>query len=657
MTRFAPAVLLVSLLALGACSGGDSGRYSYTVSFVGLPDLTGQFGHYEGWVIIGGVARSTGKFVIDGVGPDAIVRDFESGESLGTASSAVFGPTSTRLGDNFPRVEDATHFFVTREDEGDANGQPSCRVVMAGVVNDGDGTADAAGVLVPDTIVCATPVGGGMARLGLGDFAAAAGTFQLRSPTDDVSNGTPNDFAGVWFLKDDGMSGLEPGLALPTLPEGQTYEAWAMVDGVVRSLGRFDDVAAKDLDAFVAPQRGADGPGPDVPGQDLVLSTMPAFAFDPPALFLVGDLVDPMGDYVVHVTVEPARDNDPGPFQLELLSAPIPPDAVTAFGNGTTVDLDPVALPAAAAALNSSSVVLTDLGLRDLGATDGRRGHFELWLEIGGMPVSLAKFVIDGETVQRLDGGATFGTRASSTFDAASTGLVTFPDATTATSCFITLEDEGDADAEPADLVILQGAAAAGMAALDLAGASGTGGRGLADFGAVVGGFTLDSPSNDGPGVPADDDRGLLFGSASGFPLLEVPALPAGWVYEGWVEELATGRFYSTGRFRDPTDVDENDQISFSRDFGPKPSVPGEDFLFDVPTEALNAAQAGSITLVFVTVESAPDAEVGPSPIRVLEATVPAGAVTGGVGGVDVPMTLVFDPAQTSAIFSVNEVN
>jgi hypothetical protein len=650
MNRIALVALAALMVAMPlACGGSSDGRFTFDLTLVGLPDGTNDPGHYQGWAILNGEAFTTGKFRILGTGPDAEVRDLISNQLLGTASGATFGPSSTQIGTSFPLIESATHFFVTREPEGDNDNTPSCDVRLAGALAGGVGTLSASGVLVPEGTPCATPIGGGMARLGVGDFSAAAGVFQFRTPTDDLSNPTPNDFAGVWFLGDDGAGGVQPGLSLPTLPAGSIYEAWAIVDGQTRSLGRFADPAAMDLDFGIARQRGPDGPGPMLPGQDFVIDFTPAFPFDPPVLDLVGDAFAMDGDFRFRVTVEPRFDNDRAPFPLEIFAVTIPPTAVDANGLGTTLDLVNSTLPTADAALGGSSITLTNLSLSDLGDANGRRGHYELWLEDAGGLTSIAKFTIDGETLRRLDGAQNFGTRSSATFDAATTGLPIFPDATQALACLITFENEGDSDAVPGG-VLLQGDNEAGMAMLDTRGALASGGRGLADFSLALGAVTLGSPTDN---VTNNDEFGIVLTGQNAQPTAVLPPLPEEFVYEGFVEELASGRFFSIGRFETTFGLDSNDQISLSRDVGPKPLRPGEDFLFDVPTTAFTAAQAGSITEVFVTIEAVPDAEIGPSTRRVLEVQVPMGAAT----ATDIVMNQVFSATEATGSVSVNVVN
>ena len=101
---------------------------------------------------------------------------------------------------------------------------------------------------------------------------------------------------------------------------------------------------------------------------------------------------------------------------------------------------------------------------------------------------------------------------------------------------------------------------------------------------------------------------------------LDIPELPAGWVYEGWV--VIDGQPVSTGRFLDPTGPD--DFGGFSGPLG-NPPFPGEDFIVNAPDGLefpLDLRGAGTVVL---TVEPADDDSPAPFPIRPLAAPVPAG--------------------------------
>ena len=647
--RIASVLVCVAAAFVFACgSGGGDGRFAFVLRLTGIPASDGLNGlHYECWAVVGDNARSCGKFVV--VGND--IMNVARTRSFGAVDGAEFGPSITQLGQSFPRISDASHLFVTLEPEGDFDSEPSCLVILAGEIIDNRATLTPDGVIVPPPAVPTDPVvpcsvldgPGGMRRLGVPQFGLSTGTYRFATPTDDMSVATPNDFAGVWFVTA-GANGLERSLQLVNIGENWRYEGWAMVDGVARSLGRFRDPSAADEDASTFTQRGDDSPGPPFPGQDFVQAFTPAFAEDPPQLDLAP--ADSMampedGEFRCFVTVEPNADNDVRPFGLRILEAPIPLDAVDGGGNGGTVMMENVtmALPTAEATVSAGAVTLAMVELADLAPGEGdRRGHYELWAD----DMRVGRFLVQGNDIFSLDSMQIIGTRDNVVFDMMSTGLP-FPDPANATALSITLEPQGDNDGIGSGRTILAGAVSGGGAILTVAGPDGSD-LGLADFTSATGSFRLATPSNDETD-DSDDRFGVLFQNTDALvtaaATLSLPELPDGWIYEAFVEEIVTGRVYSTGRFESGAGPDSDQMTSASRGPDPRPGFPGRDFLVGVPTQAFVAAADGSITEVMVSIEPCPDNDVGPF-LEVLRGVVPPGAVVGGVGGVDVPMTNTF---------------
>lgn len=139
-------------------------------------------------------------------------------------------------------------------------------------------------------------------------------------------------------------------------------------------------------------------------------------------------------------------------------------------------------------------------------------------------------------------------------------------EAADATSVAVTVEPEGDNNDQPSGVVVMRGSLNDNNTAdlsfpVDLTQASG--------------GYTMATPSN-GSG---QETSGVWFiektGSKPPSPALNVPELPSGWVYEGWVK-LPNKPPVTTGRFRDPTEPDFYG--GFSGDQGVPPR-PGEDLL------------------------------------------------------------------------------
>ena len=230
------------------------------LDFDGLEPL-GDAAVYEGWVIVDDAPVTTGRFNIDADG-NAVG---ENGEGH------VF---------DVPADVDPTAVVITIEPAVDPDPAPAATKVLAGDIV--DGVAE---------LTIAHP-----AALGT-DFADAAGTYILGTPTDGDGN---NELSGVWFID----LPLAQGLNLPELPAGWAYEGWAVIDGVPVSTGRFvDPGAADDFDGF-----SGDQPGPNYPGEDFIVNA-------PDGLEFPTDLTNA----TIVISVEPDPDDSPAPFALKPL--------------------------------------------------------------------------------------------------------------------------------------------------------------------------------------------------------------------------------------------------------------------------------------------------------------------------------------------------
>lgn len=105
---------------------------------------------------------------------------------------------------------------------------------------------------------------------------------------------------------------------------------------------------------------------------------------------------------------------------------------------------------------------------------------------------------------------------------------------------------------------------------------------------------------------------------------LELPALQADQVYEGWVVDDCTGMKVSTGIFRASGGIDSDSAGKYA---GPLalnfPAVPGSDFV----TLGQNLAD-GSHNVV-ITVEPYPDFDPNPSGVGVLRVNIPTNTAVG----------------------------
>jgi hypothetical protein len=99
----------------------------------------------------------------------------------------------------------------------------------------------------------------------------------------------------------------------------------------------------------------------------------------------------------------------------------------------------------------------------------------------------------------------------------------------------------------------------------------------IADVSRSSGQYMLATPTDGDNSV--NELSGLWFGTVNtGRSALQLPTLPAGWVYEGWA--IVEGRSLTTGRFTNPSGADANAPFSSSVT---GPNIPGEDFLRNPP--------------------------------------------------------------------------
>ncbi len=249
---------------------------SVTIEISGLEDLGDDF-VYEGWVLVDGTPVTTGVFTVN-----------ESGE----LSKTTFYAAKTD-------VDAATKFILTIEPAVDEDPAPSAQKLIAG-----DFSADVA------TLSTGTAPA-------VGDFSNAAGTYFLRTPTDEadgVNNG--NDEYGIWF----GTPGAPPtaNFTLPTLEEGWVYEGWLVTENGPLSTGTFTDFGA--VDSGNPFSSAINNVGPPVPGEDFFVAPEGSLDTFP---------IDMRGKTVV-ISVEPVPDNSTAPFLLKPLLSMIAADAATA---------------------------------------------------------------------------------------------------------------------------------------------------------------------------------------------------------------------------------------------------------------------------------------------------------------------------------------
>ena len=233
--------------------------------------------------------------------------------------------------------------------------------------------------------------------------------------------------------------------------------------------------------------------------------------------------------------------------------------------------------------------------------------HYEGWAVLANGPVSTGKFNVNSSGALTTVAGSPI---SSGEFAPA-------VDIGAATEIVITIEPAGDVDAVPANSKLLGGTLASGNASLAISGPKAIG----STFASASGKYTLATPTD---GANNNENSGIWFLElVGGAPIvsLVLPALPAGWIYEGWA--VINGRPVTTGTFSSATGADASKPYS-----GPlgAPPFPGEDFLLNAPAGLVFPTNlAGGMAVV--TVEPVPDDSPAPFTLKPLLGTIPANAV------------------------------
>ena len=168
----------------------------------------------------------------------------------------------------------------------------------------------------------------------------------------------------------------------------------------------------------------------------------------------------------------------------------------------------------------------------------------------------------------------------------------------------LTIEPEPDADPGPSSTHIIGGDFSNGMADLTVGHATALGN----DFSSAGGSYILAAPSSSG-GDGATYKNGIWWLDPSGpTASLNLPTLPAGWAYEGWV--AGAGGPVSTGVFTDPAAAD-SDGGGPAAGPNPAPPFPGQDFIN--PMTDLTTGYAAVISI-----EPSPDNDPGPFTLKPL---------------------------------------
>lgn len=249
-------------------------------------------------------------------------------------------------------------------------------------------------------------------------------------------------------------------------------------------------------------------------------------------------------------------------------------------------DNTPASTPATSANLN-----LNLNGLEKLGDDF----EYEGWIIVDGSPVSTGTFDVN-------DNGEL--TQSSFTVDQAKLD--------SATRFVLSIEPSPDSDPAPAPTKLLVG---------DFSGNSanvGTGTVSMVGFANVSGDYILATPTDGANNT--DEFSGIWFlnnSTGSAVAGLSLPALEAGWKYEGWA--VVNGMPISTGTF---TSVSGMDNAAPYSGMG-GPAYPGEDFLFNAPTGWMFPLDLRGGNAV-ISIEPDPDNSDKPFALKPLAGMIPS---------------------------------
>ncbi len=234
-------------------------------------------------------------------------------------------------------------------------------------------------------------------------------------------------------------------------------------------------------------------------------------------------------------------------------------------------------------------------GLEDLGADY----IYEGWIIVDGQALTTGTF--------RVDAG---GKLSQSSFS------LDREDLENSSAFVLTIEPFPDSDPAPSKVHILAGDISSGKATLsvDHGAALGT------DFTSAMGKYILATPTD---GMNNNENSGVWFlDPSSGAPAagLSLPALPEGWIYEGWA--VIDGQPVTTGKFSSVSAADNAAPFSGSQQ---GPPFPGEDFVENAPDGLIFPTDLAGGKAV-ISVEPVPDNSEAPFLLKPLLGDIPQDA-------------------------------
>ncbi|MFZ0389834.1 MAG: anti-sigma factor [Calditrichia bacterium] len=382
----------------------------------------------------------------------------------------------------------------------------------------------------------------------------------------------------------------------PMLQNGFHYEGWAIIDGNPVSTGKFNVNSNGDI---------TDLNNNVIMGGEFSTNT---------------DISDASA---VVLTIEPDGDNDTTPAETHVLAGDVQNKAATltagnskALGNDFSGAMGDyiLATPTNGGGTNENSGIwflhppTTMFTFSFTGLTPLMNGyHYEGWAIVDGSPVTTGKFNLNssGDLVD-LDGNM---------IDNGEFTVV--GDLSGATDIVLTIEPPNDNDPAPAATHYLGGTVSNNTADLSTASLHAFG----TDFSSASGKYILATPTN---GPNTDENSGIWFldlSTGSTAQALMLPALPAGWQYEGWT--VINGTPVTSGRFMSGDMADFDDPYSSTQS---PPHFPGEDYLVNAPAGLTFPTDIAGGTAV-VSIEPEPDDDPAPFALKPLVGMIPSDAV------------------------------
>ena len=253
----------------------------------------------------------------------------------------------------------------------------------------------------------------------------------------------------------------------------------------------------------------------------------------------------------------------------------------------------------AGASVTSNTLRISLTGLENLGSNF----VYEGWLIVNGSPITTGRFTVDDS-----------GNFSQTLFTVDPTQLQN------ATKFVLTIEPTNDPDPAPSNTKVLAG---------DFSGSSATVTSSIVgDFSTAQGKYILATPTDNDASNEASGVWFLDNSSGSAVTGLNLPTLPNGWKYEGWV--VFNGVPLSTGTFSLISKEDDNATTSpYKGNAGNGPAYPGEDYLQNAPGNIGTTfpTDLRGRTLV-ISVEPFPDNSPNPFTLKPLAHVIPNGSAT-----------------------------